>query len=101
MRLNIRIALGALAVLSLTLPASAFPKPKFHMPFHKAVKQPETDVPETEKSTAAPPRRHTNGFPEADKKGGQYQPQSEKTWWGDSVWKTNRSEESWKQTQTK
>src|SRR5215831_5251940 len=101
MRLKTRIALGALTAVSLALPAVAFPMPKLHMPFHKGVKQPETDVPATEKAAPEPKHRHTDGFPEKDKKGAEHQPQSEKTWWGDSVWKTSRSEDSWKQAQTK
>jgi hypothetical protein len=48
---------------------------------------------------ATPPaaeHKHTNGFPEPDKLGPQYQPQSEPQWWGDKAWKTNSNKDTWK-----
>jgi hypothetical protein len=48
------------------------------------------------KAAAAPERKHTNGFPEKDKPGANYQPQSEPQWWGDKVWKTNANKDTWK-----
>ena len=101
LRLNTRIILGAIALAALSLPAAALPLPKLHNPFHRSQKDPETDVPATEKAKPEPKHRHTNGFPEADKKDAKFQPQNEKQWWGDSAWKTPRNEETWKQAQTK
>jgi len=53
----------------------------------------------SDKTAQTPPaivHKHTNGFPEPDKLGPQYQPQSEPKWWGDQVWKTNTNKDSWK-----
>ena len=49
-------------------------------------------------ATTPPPdaKKHTNGFPEADKRGPKYQPQSEPQWWGDKVWKTDSNKDAWK-----
>ncbi len=47
------------------------------------------------KTNTAVERKHTNGFPEADKRDPKYQPQSD-TWLAEKPWKTNSNKDSWK-----
>jgi len=52
---------------------------------------------QTPAATPAPlVHKHMNGFPEPDKHGPLYQPQSEPQWWGDKAWKTNTNKDTWK-----
>jgi hypothetical protein len=46
-------------------------------------------------------RKHTNGFPEKDKKGLAYQPQSTDDKWIDEAWKTSRNKDTFKKVDDK
>lgn len=115
MRLKMRVLAGMIVVmgLALSLPAktkkdskdegSGTRKPSkiSHLnPFHKSAKK---DKSEGTLATAAQSevKRHTNGFPEADKKGAEYQPQATNRQWADDNWKTSQNKDTFKHIETK
>jgi hypothetical protein len=115
MRLKMRVVAGMIVVtgLALSLPAktkddskdegSGVRKPSklshLYM-FHKRTKK---DQAEGTLATAAKSevKRHTDGFPEADKRGAENQPQATNRAWADDNWKTSRNKDTFKQTETK
>jgi hypothetical protein len=86
-----RFTIGILICGALTIPAMALPK--FHMPFRNSNKKEKTEEAKPEKP-ASETRKHTDGFPEADKKLSSEQPQFQN--WGNSIWKTSSNKDSWK-----
>jgi hypothetical protein len=69
------------------------------MPFHKSVKKDQSGTLATASKSEV--KRHTNGFPEADKKEAKYQPQTSNKEWADDNWKTSRNKDTFKQVETK
>ena len=108
MRLTMRLAVGLLLVsgAAFSTPAddqaqseastAAKPGKLGHLfMFHKTTRRTDT----SSKSTAAKPQalKHTDGFPEPDKKGAQYQPQTVDNQIVGEMWKTNRNKDTFKQ----
>ncbi len=115
MRLKMRLVAGLVVVTAMALslpaktkdeaesdgsPAHKHGKISHLLPFHKSVKK---DHSEGTLATAGKSevRRHTNGFPEADKKEAKYQPQTSNKEWADDNWKTSRNKDTFKQIETK
>ena len=67
--------------------------------FHKTTKKADTSS--KSQAAAKPAIKHTDGFPEPDKKGAQYQPQTVDNEWVGDVWKTSRNKDTFKQTDAK
>jgi hypothetical protein len=116
MRLKMRVLAGMIVVLglALSLPAKTKdvskdegarkPSKLSHlMPFHKSTHKATKDHAEGTLATAAQSevRRHTNGFPEADKKGPENQPQATNQQWADDNWKTSQNKDTFKHIETK
>ena len=114
MRLEMRVLAGMIVVtgMALSLPAKTKnysskdegarkPSKLSHlMPFHKSTHKGTTKDPkEGTLATAAQSevKKHTNGFPEADKKGPENQPQATNRQWADDNWKTSRNKDTFKQ----
>lgn len=108
MRLKTKLAVGILAVsgmaFSLSAKASDAPgddgstakKPgKFSQlfMFHKSPSK------ETHSSRTTDTRKHTNGFPEADKRGPEYQPQNVKHSPVDDMFKTTENRDTFKKAE--
>jgi hypothetical protein len=115
MRLKMRVVAGIVLVtgMALSLPAatkddtasdaSGAKKPSklsHLLPFHKSAKKEQSGgtLATAGKSEV---RKHTNGFPEPDKKGAQYQPQASNKEWADDNWKTARNKDTFKQADSK
>ena len=114
MRLKMRVVAGIVVIsaMALSLPAKTKdesddegagarkPGKLSHLfMFHKSSKK---DQPESKSAETKPQvRRHTNGFPEADKKGAEFQPQTTNAQWADDIWKTSRNKDTFKQVDQK
>jgi hypothetical protein len=107
MRLKTRLAVGVLAVTGMAFSLSAKPgdapgdesatakkpgKMSQLFMFHKSPKkeQPSKTTPTSEV------KKHTNGFPEADKKSPEYQPQNVKHSPVDDMFKTTENKDTFK-----
>jgi hypothetical protein len=101
MRLTIRVAVGILGGILLSsafaVPASALPK--FLPKFHKSAKKAKTEAEDSDRAPKAENKKHTDGFPEGDKKGAIYQPQFA-PWYGDQEWKTSSNKAAWEKAST-
>ena len=108
MRLKTKLAVGILAVsgMALSLSANAGDAPgadsstakkpgKFSQlfMFHKSPNK------ETHSSRTTDTKKHTNGFPEADKKGQEFQPQFEKHSAVDDMFKTTANKDTFKKAE--
>jgi hypothetical protein len=114
MRLKMRLVAGLVVVtaMAVSLPAktkddtgdgSTAPKPSklSHLnPFHKSAKKDPADA-TLATAGKSEVKKHTNGFPEADKKEAKYQPQTSNKEWADDNWKTSRNKDTFKQVETK
>jgi len=113
MRLKMRVAVGMLVVsgIAFSMPAddqsqndgsTTKPGKLGHLfMFHKTTKKTDTS---SKSQAAAKPQvthDHGNGFPEPDKKGSQYQPQTTNNQWAGDMWKTNQNKDTFKQTDAK
>jgi hypothetical protein len=117
MRLKMRIVTGIVLAMGMALSLSAKTKDATEgdaspahkpgklshlMPFHKSSKHTEKESGGTLATEAkSEVRRHTNGFPEADKRGPEYQPQVANQQWADDNWKTARNKDTFKKVDSK
>ena len=109
MRLKMRLAVGMLVVsgIAFSMPAddqtqsdgsAAKPGKVSHLfMFHKTTKKTDT----SSKPAAKPQVTHTDGFPEPDKKGAQFQPQKSNDEWAGDMWKTSHNKDTFKQVDAK
>ncbi len=108
MRLTMRVAVGILAVsgmaLSLSAKASDAPgdesstakKPSKMSQLFSFHKSPAKD---THASKTSEVKKHTNGFPEGDKKSPEYQPQNVKHSPVDDMFKTTENKDTFKKAE--
>jgi len=107
MRLKVKLAVGILAVSAMAFSLSAKPadapgdegatakKPSKMSQLFSFHRSPKKDEPSKTTSTSSV-KKHTNGFPEADKKGPEYQPQNEKHSAVDDMFKTAENKDTFK-----
>jgi hypothetical protein len=110
MRLKTKLAVGILAVsgMALSLPAkpadatgdegATAKKPGKISQLFMFHRSPRKDQPSKTSSSAE--KKHTNGFPEADKKSPEYQPQNVKHSPVDDMFKTTANKDTFKKADT-
>jgi len=114
MRLKMRIVAGMVVISAMALSLPAKTKDDFddegagakkpgklsHLfMFHKSSNKQHAEGKSAEPKSRV--IRHTNGFPESDKKGSEFQPQTTNSQWADDIWKTSRNKDTFKQVEKK